>query len=70
LPQYHIVGERRNNGTQTTKFVQVSPFYDSDNKVIGTDLTYTNLSDIELGQKAHFEITVDTDKVVDDDSNT
>ena len=50
LPQYRIVGEVQNNGTQTAKFVQVSAtLYDSNNKVIGTDFLFTNPSDIDQG---------------------
>jgi uncharacterized protein (TIGR02588 family) len=68
LPQYHIVGEVQNNGAQTAKFVQVSAtLYDSNNKVIGTDFSFTNPSDIDPGQKAPFEITVGTDKVMGGD---
>jgi hypothetical protein len=68
LPQYHIVGEVQNNGTRTAKFVQVSAtLYDSNNKVIGTDFSFTNPSDIEPGQKAPFEVTVGTDKVMGGD---
>jgi hypothetical protein len=68
LPQYHIVGEVQNNGTQPAKFVQVSAtLYDSNNKVIGTDFSFTNPSDIDPGQKAPFEITVGTDKVMGGD---
>ena len=70
LPQYHIVGEVQNNGQQTAKFVEVSAtLYDSNNKVIGTEFTFTKPSDIEPGQKAPFEITVDTDKVMGGDLN-
>jgi hypothetical protein len=68
LPQYHIVGEVQNNGAQTAKFVQVSAtLYDSNNKVIGTDFSFTNPSDIDPSQKAPFEITVGTDKVMGGD---
>ena len=68
LPQYHIVGEVQNNGTETAKFVEVSAtLYDSNNKVIGTESTFTKPSDIDPGQKAPFEITVGTDKVMGGD---
>ena len=68
LPQYHIVGEVQNNGQQTAKFVEISAtLYDSNNKVIGTEFTFTKPSDIEPGQKAPFEITVGTDKVMGGD---
>ena len=65
LPQYHIVGEVQNNGPETAKFVEVSAtLYDSNNKVIGTESTFTKPSDIDPGQKAPFEVTVSTDKVM------
>ena len=68
LPQYHIVGEVQNNGTETAKFVEVSAtLYDNNNKVIGTESTFTTPRDIEPGQKAPFEITVGTDKVMGGD---
>lgn len=68
LPQYHIVGEVQNNGSETAKFIEVSAtLYDSNNKVIGTESTFTKPSDIEPGQKAPFEITVSTDKVMGGD---
>ena len=68
LPQYHIVGEVQNNGTETAKFVEVSAtLYDSNNKVIGTESTFTKPSDIDPGQKAPFEVTVGTDKVMGGD---
>ena len=68
LPQYHIVGEVQNNGSETAKFVEVSAtLYDSNNKVIGTESTFTKPSDIEPGQKAPFEVTVGTDKVMGGD---
>jgi hypothetical protein len=65
LPQYRIVGEVQNNGTETAKFVEVSAsLYDSNNKVIGTESNFTKPSTIEPGQKAPFEITVGTHKVM------
>jgi hypothetical protein len=68
LPQYHIVGEVQNNGSGTAKFVEVSAtLYDSNNKVVGTEFTFTKPRDIEPGQKAPFEITVGTDKVMGGD---
>ena len=68
LPQYHIVGEVQNNGSETAKFVEVSAtLYDSNNKVIGTGSTFTKPSDIDQGQKASFEITIGTDQVMGGD---
>jgi hypothetical protein len=60
----------QNNSSQTAKFVQVSAtLYDSNNKVVGTDFTYTNPSEIEPGQKAPFEITIRPDSVTSGDLN-
>ena len=57
-----VVGEVQNNGPETAKFVEVSAtLYDSNNKVIGTETTFTTPNDIEPGQKASFEITVSTE---------
>jgi hypothetical protein len=68
LPQYHIVGEVQNNGSEAAKFVEVSAtLHNSNNKVVGTESTFTKPSDIEPGQKAPFEITVSTDKVMGGD---
>jgi hypothetical protein len=61
-------GEVQNNGSETAKFVEVSAtLYDSNNKVIGTEFAFTKPSEIEPGQKAPFEITVGTDKVMGGD---
>jgi hypothetical protein len=61
LPQYHIVGEVQNNGSEQAKFVEVSAtLYDSNNKVIGTGSSFTKPENIDPGQKAPFEITVGT----------
>jgi hypothetical protein len=67
LPQYHIVGEVQNNGSETAKFEVSATLYDSNNKVIGTESTFTKPSDIDPGQKAPFEITVGTDKLMGGD---
>jgi hypothetical protein len=68
LPQYHIVGEVQNNGSETAKFVEVSATsYDSNNKVIGTGSTFTKPENIDPGQKAPFEITVGTNDVMGGD---
>lgn len=68
LPQYHIVGEVQNNGSETAKFVEVSAtLYDSNNKVIGTGSAFTKPENIDPGQKAPFEITVDTNDVMGGD---
>jgi hypothetical protein len=59
------VGEVQNNGSETAKFVEVSAtLYGSNNKVIRTEFTFTKPSEIVPGQKAPFEITVGTDKLM------
>lgn len=53
----HVVGEVENNSPSNIQFVKVSgTFYDSNNQVVGTGLTYTDPSDIGSGQKAPFEL--------------
>jgi hypothetical protein len=53
----HVVGEVENNTPASIEFVKVTgTFYDSNNQVVATDFTYTNPSDIALGQKAPFEL--------------
>jgi hypothetical protein len=53
------VGEVTNQGNQKATFVKVSgAFYNSSNKVVAADFTYTDPQDLEPGQTAPFEITV------------
>jgi hypothetical protein len=55
----HIVGEVINESFQSLRFVQIiATFYDSNNGVIGTDLTFTSPSTIPPGQRAPFDIIV------------
>ena len=44
--------------------------YDSNNKAIGTEFTFTKPSEIDPAQKAPFEILVGTDKVMGGDLST
>ena len=68
LPQYHIVGEVQNNGSEPAQFVEVSAtLYDGNNKVIGTGSAFTKPENIDPGQKAPFEITVGTNDVMSGD---
>jgi hypothetical protein len=54
---FHVVGEVKNNSPTIAQFVQVTgTFYDSNNRVVGTQFTYTNPSDIGAGQKAPFDL--------------
>jgi hypothetical protein len=55
----HVVGEVMNNTPTVARFVQVTgTFYDTNNKVVATDFTFTNPSDIGSGQKAPFDLTL------------
>ena len=64
---YEIVGEVVNGGSDATEYVQVvATFYDEAGRVIDTDFTFTDPSDLSAGQSAPFEITV-TDEDISDD---
>jgi hypothetical protein len=53
----HVVGEVENGSPLDIEFVKVvGTFYDSNNTVVGTTLTYTNPSDVSGGQKAPFDL--------------
>ena len=55
----HVIGEVINESNQTARFVKVvATFYDQNNQVIGTDYTYTTLSELSPGQKSPFEISL------------
>ena len=56
---YHkIVGEVENNGTRASSYVKVvCTYYDAKEEVIGTDSTYTDPSDIDVGDRAPFELS-------------
>lgn len=54
---FHVVGEIKNNYPSTATFVKiVGTFYDVNNQVVGTQLTYATPPDIGSGQKAPFEL--------------
>jgi hypothetical protein len=54
---YHIVGEVMNVGDQAVKYVKIiATFYDSNNVVIATDFTYTELDVLLTGRKSPFDI--------------
>jgi hypothetical protein len=64
---YEIVGEVVNGGSEATQYVKVvATFYDETARVIGTDFTYTDPSDLAAGQSAPFEITVTDEDIADD----
>ena len=55
----HIVGEVINQSPVTAKFVQITvTFCDANNRVVGTDFTFTQPSDLAPGQRAPFDIAV------------
>lgn len=64
---YEIVGEVVNGGTDDTEFVKVvATFYDETGRVIDTDFTYADPTDVPAGQSAPFELIV-TDEDISDD---
>jgi hypothetical protein len=55
----HIVGEVINESFQILRFVEViATFYDANNRVLGTDFTFTSPSTLQPGQRAPFDIIV------------
>jgi hypothetical protein len=55
---FHVVGELKNNLTSNIDFVKVVvTFYDSENVVIGTDYTYTDIDVLGPDQKCPFELS-------------
>ena len=55
----HIVGEVINKSFQPIRFVEITAtFYDSNNRVIGTDFTFTNPSTLQPGQIAPFDMII------------
>jgi hypothetical protein len=55
----HIVGEVINESFQPIRFVEITAtFYDSNNRMIGTDFTFTNPSTLQPGQIAPFDLII------------
>lgn len=55
----HFVSEVLNKGSEPASFVKIiATLYDLNNRVIGTQYTYTNPSTILPGQAAPFDLTV------------
>jgi hypothetical protein len=53
------VGEVVNQSPVTAKFVQITAtFYDANNRVVGTDFTFTQPHDLAPGQRAPFDLLV------------
>jgi len=56
---YNIVGEVTNNGYSGIEFVKViASLYDKDNKIIGTEFTYTDPTTIAPNRSAPFKLMV------------
>jgi hypothetical protein len=63
---FHIVGEVLNKAQEERAFVKVSAtIYDSQNKVIGTGLAYTEPTAIPPGESAPFEFLIGNNDVTD-----
>ena len=59
---YYINGEVVNTGTEAATFVKLTAaMYDSTGKIVDTDFTYTDPSDLSSGQTAPFEFMIDTE---------
>jgi len=57
IGDYHVVGEVQNLGSGTVDYVQITAtFYDSNNKVVDTDFTYSSLSYMQPNDKSPFDI--------------
>ena len=64
LGYLHVVGEIKNNYPSTaTSVTIVGTFYDINNRVVGTQFTYANPSDIGSGEKAPFELILSSASV-------
>ena len=58
------MGQVLNQAPVAAGFVKIiATFYDSYGQVIGTDFTYTDPSDLALGQRAPFNMIVQEDSV-------
>jgi hypothetical protein len=61
----HITGEIQNTGTKTSTYTIIyATFYDSNGKVVGTDLTFPEPEDMPAGTTESFDVLcVDYDRV-------
>lgn len=58
LGYFNVVGEVKNNLQSNINYVKLTAtFYDAQEKVIGTDFTFTDPSDIDAGDRAPFELS-------------
>jgi hypothetical protein len=64
---YEVIGQITNGGTSSTEYVKVTAtFYDENGRVIDTDYTYTDPSDLAAGQSAPFEIRTSDEEIAED----
>ena len=70
-PVLYIDGKVKNSGQETANFVKViASFYNSDNAIIGSDMSYTDPSTIGAGQSQPFKIPVGFGSNVPIDNST
>lgn len=63
---YEVIGQVTNGGTRSTEFVKITAtFYDENGRVIDTDYTYTDPSDLAAGQSAPFEIRTTNEEIAE-----
>ena len=61
-----VAGEVENNGTESVENVKVTAtFYDSKGNIVGTQKTYSDPSDLRPSMKAHFEIFLTNNSIID-----
>jgi hypothetical protein len=64
LGYFNVVGEVKNTLSSNTNYVKiVATFYDAQEKVIGTDFTYTELDILKPNQKSPFKLSSYPDKI-------
>lgn len=64
LGYFNVVGEVQNTLSSNIEYVRiVATFYDSENTVIGTDFTYTDIDILTPNQKSPFELSSYPDKI-------
>ena len=65
IGDYHIVGEVQNSGSNTVDYVQITAtYYDSSNKVVDTQFTYSSVSYLQRNAKSPFDIIETTSTLV------
>jgi hypothetical protein len=66
---FNVIGEVRNNGFSTLKFVKVTAFiYDSSNRLINTGSAYTSLDELKSQETSNFHIVFSNQVPIDESS--